>query len=165
MRSVLGAAAYIAGPDGEREVAVEQFCTGPGRNVLEPGEFVVSIQFPAPAAQSGAGWERFIPRNEMDIAVAGAAVALTLEDDKRTVKTASTAICAVAPTPLMVPEAGAALTGAQMDDAALDAAARASEAAANPISDMRGTVEFRIHLAGVLTRRTAVIAKNRAAAN
>ena len=162
---VLNAVCIVAGSGGKREIPAVEFMTGPGRTALQAGELLLEIRVPPPPPNSSDAYLRFIPRNEMDIAVAGAAVALTLEDDKRTVKTASTAICAVAPTPLMVPEAGAALTGAQMDDAALEAAARASEAAANPISDMRGTVEFRIHLAGVLTRRTAVIAKNRAAAN
>ena len=162
---VLDAVCIVAGSGGNREVPAREFMTGPGQTALRPGELLVEIRVPPPAAHSSDAYLRFIPRNEMDIAVAGAAVALSLEDDQQTVKAAVIAIAAVAPTPLMVPVAAAALTGGPMDEAALDAAARASEAAANPINDVRGTVEFRIHLAGVLTRRAAIIAKNRAAAN
>ncbi|MEE8436417.1 MAG: xanthine dehydrogenase family protein subunit M [bacterium] len=167
---VLNAVCIVAGSGGKREVPAVEFMTGPGQTALQAGELLVEIRVPTPAPNSSDAYLRFIPRNEMDIAVAGTAVALTLEDDKQTVKAAVIAIGAVAPTPLMVPAAGkaltgTALTGGQMDDAALEAAARASEAAANPISDVRGTVEFRTHLAGVLTRRAAVIANNRAAAN
>lgn len=160
---VLNAVCVVTGGGGTREVPAREFMTGPGRTALQAGELLVEIRVPPPAPNSSDAYLRFIPRNEMDIAVAGAAVALTLEDDKQTVKTAAVAIGAVAPTPLMVAAAGAALTGGKMDDAALDAAARASETAADPINDVRGTVEFRIHLSGVLTRRAAIIAKNRAA--
>jgi carbon-monoxide dehydrogenase medium subunit len=157
---VLGAVAHVAGPDGEREVAVEQFCTGPGRNVLEPGEFVVSIQFPAPAARSGAGWERFIPRNEMDIAVTNAAA--SLEFDGESVVAARVAIGAVGPTPLFVEAAAEALTGSPLSEATIEAAAQASREAATPIADMRGSVKQRRHLAGLLTARTLRVAAERA---
>ena len=68
--------ANIAGPNGRREVPIEEFCTGPGRNVLQPGEFVVVDALPVAGPAQRRGWERFIPRNEMDIAVVNAALRL-----------------------------------------------------------------------------------------
>ena len=157
---VLEAVALIAGPGGERELAVDEFCTGPGQNVLLPGEFVVSIRFPSPDAGSGAAWQRFIPRNEMDIAVVNAATQLRLDGD--VVSWARIAIGAVAPTPLLVAEAADALIGQPLTDETIEAAAAASRAAARPIADMRGTVKQRRHLAGVLTERTIRDAAERA---
>lgn len=144
----------IAGPNGRREVPVEQFCTGPGRNVLGNGEFLVAFRIPAPARSFGAHYLRFIPRNEMDIAVVGVGSSLVLGDDRATVSEARVALGAVAPTPLLVEEAAAALRGKAISDATIDQAAAAAQAAARPISDMRGTVEQRRHLVGVMTRRT-----------
>ncbi len=148
---VLDGVARIAGPDGRREVPVAEFCTAPGRNVLQPGEFIVTLHFPAPAAGSGSAWERFIPRNEMDIAVVNAAANLTLDGD--VVQDARLALGAAAPTPLLLTEAAQALVGRRLDDATVEAAADAAKAAANPITDMRGSIEQRRHLAGVLTAR------------
>ena len=149
---VLECVAHIAGPDGERDVAVEEFCTGPGANVLQAGEFVVSIGFPAPTAGSGAAWQRFIPRNEMDIAVVNAASQVRFDGD--VVSWARVAIGAVAPTPLLVAEAAEALVGGPLTDETVAAAAAASGAAARPIADMRGSIKQRNHLAVVLTERT-----------
>ncbi|MGE3537161.1 MAG: xanthine dehydrogenase family protein subunit M [Candidatus Tectimicrobiota bacterium] len=148
------AVCIIAGPNGRREVPVEQFCTAPGRNVLANGELLVSLRCPAPAKNSGAHYLRFIPRNEMDIAVVGVGSAVTLGDDLATVTAARIALGAVAPTPLLAEEAAAALIGKPISDATLAAAAAAAQALAKPISDMRGTAEQRRHLVGVLTRRT-----------
>jgi len=158
---VLGATCVVAGPGGTREVAAKDFMTGPGQTVLQPGELLVELRVPPRPARSADAYLRFIPRNEMDIAVAGAATTLTLAEDGTTVQDARVAIGAVGPTPILVEAAGAALVGRKLDAAALDAAAKASEAAANPISDVRGTAEFRRHLAGVLTRRTIEIAAHR----
>jgi len=158
------AVARIAGPDGEREVPVEQFCTAPGRNVLRPGELLVSLRLPAPAPHTGGRYLRFIPRNEMDIAEVGVGASVTLAADGQTVTTARVALAAVAPTPLLVPEAGAALVGQPASDATLAAAAEAARAAARPIDDMRGTAEHRRHLVGVLTRRALQGALERARA-
>jgi len=144
----------IAGPNGRREVPVEQFCTGPGRNVLGNGEFLVAFRIPVPGRSFGAHYLRFIPRNEMDIAVVGVGSSLVLGDDRATVREARVALGAVAPTPLFVEEAAAALRGKAISDATIEQAAAAARAAARPISDMRGTVEQRRHLVGVLTRRT-----------
>ncbi|MBM3222543.1 MAG: xanthine dehydrogenase family protein subunit M [Candidatus Tectomicrobia bacterium] len=148
------ATCVIAGPGGRRELPVEQFCTAPGRNVLGNGEFLVALRLPAPGPRFGARYLRFIPRNEMDIAVVGVGSALTLGDDGATVTAARIALGAVAPTPLLVNEAGAALVGKPISDATIAQAAAAAQAAARPISDMRGTADQRRHLVGVLTRRT-----------
>ena len=148
---VLGGVAHLVGPGGAREVPVAEFCTAPGRNVLEAGELVVRLRFPPPPAHSGSAWERFIPRNEMDIAVVNAAVALTLEGD--IVSEARLALGAVAPTPLALTEAAQQLVGRRLEDATIEAASRAAAAAAQPITDMRGSEEQRRHLAGVLTGR------------
>ncbi len=147
----MGAVCRIAGAKGERMVPVESFCTAPGRNVLEPGELLVSLLIPVKAKGTGSHYLRFIPRNEMDIAVVGAGVEVTLSDGK--IAAARVALAAVAPTPLFVTEAGAALVGKEPGAEAFEAAAQAARNAASPISDMRGTVEYRKHLCAVLTRR------------
>ncbi|HXB74747.1 MAG TPA: xanthine dehydrogenase family protein subunit M [Candidatus Acidoferrales bacterium] len=147
----LGGRCRIAGPTGVREVAVEDFCIAPGRTVLEPGELLVSIHFPPPAPGSGAHYLRFIPRNEMDIAVAGVGVQVVL--DNGNFRSARIALASVAPTPLFVREAGEALAGRAVSAASLAEAAELACRAAQPITDMRGTADYRRHLCGVLTRR------------
>jgi len=155
------ATAVIAGPGGEREVAVEDFTTGPGQTVLERGELVVEFRIPAPAAHAADAYLRLIPRTEMDIAVVGAGVALEL-DDGGVVTAARVALGAVAPKAIRVEAAEAALVGSKLEDAALDAAASAATEAANPIDDKRGTIAYRKRISGVLTRRAARIAYDRA---
>lgn len=150
---VLGGVAHIAGPNGVRQIPVEQFCTGPGKSALQRGEMLVSIHFPSPEANAGAFYLRFIPRNEMDIAVVGAGAQVVLNADKTHFVSARIALGAVAPTPLLVADAGAALAGQAVSAAAIQKASEIAEAAARPISDMRGTAEYRKHLTGVLTRR------------
>jgi carbon-monoxide dehydrogenase medium subunit len=152
----------IAGPKGNREVPVEQFCTAPGRNVLGRGEMLVRLRFPPPRPRSGTAYLRFIPRNEMDIAVVGAGVSVTLDDAKTRCTAARVAIGAVAPTPLLVAEAGAALVDGPLGEAHLEKAAAAARAAARPISDMRGDAEYRKHLVGVLVKRALQSAIRRA---
>jgi carbon-monoxide dehydrogenase medium subunit len=156
----LEATAHIVGPNGERTVAVENFCTAPGRNVLEAGEFVVKLTFPAPKPNSGARFIRFIPRNEMDIAVVNVATNLQLEGD--TVVAARIGMGAVAATPLFVETAAQALVGKPLNDESIDAAANASRDMATPIDDMRGSIRQRKHLAYVLTERTIRDAARRA---
>jgi carbon-monoxide dehydrogenase medium subunit len=159
----LNAAAVVCGPGGTRKtVPVESFCTGPGRTLLAPGEVLVHLQLPPPAPHSGSAYLRFIPRNEMDIAVVGAGVALTLDDKRTTCTAARIALAAVAPTPLLVPEAGASLAGTSVSDADVERAAALAQAAARPISDMRGSAEYRRHLVGVLVKRALRIALQRA---
>ena len=150
----LGGVANIAGPNGTRQVAVEDFCTGPGRNVLEPGEILVSINIPAPAPNSGANYLRFIPRNEMDIAVAGVGSAVVLDDSGQNFISARIALASVAPTPVFCRAAGESLAGKAVSDEAIEEAAQLAMQDAVPITDMRGTIRQRIHLVGVLTRRT-----------
>jgi carbon-monoxide dehydrogenase medium subunit len=160
---VLGARARIVGPNGEREVPVEAFVVSPGRTVLKPGELLVELLVPAPAPHSSDAYLRFIPRNEMDIAVVGVGAAVTLDGDK--VKAARIALAAVGPTPILASKAADAIIGMKLDDAALEAAGRAASAACSPIDDMRGTAEFRLHIAAVLTRRVLSIAAERAKKN
>jgi CO/xanthine dehydrogenase FAD-binding subunit len=159
---VLGATCEIAGPSGRRSVPVEQFCSGPGQNVLQAGELLVSLTFPPPAPKSGAAFERFIPRNEMDIAVANAAASVVLTSDGSRFESARIAIGACAPTPLFVEAAGPLLAGQIVDEGALEAAAEAARAAVRPITDMRGSAAQRRHLAGVLTERVINTAVRRA---
>ena len=154
----------IAGPSGRRLVPVEAFCTGPGRTVLGQGELLISLRLPAPTPGFGAGYLRFIPRNEMDIAVVGAGAALQLDPSRQVIQSARVALGAVAPTPLLVQDAGDALVGRPLAEAeaAIEAAARLARDAARPIDDMRGTIAQRKHLSGVLTRRALRIAIERA---
>ncbi len=159
-----GATVTIAGAKGTREAKVEDIVTGPGKTSLKPSEFVVSINLPKRAKRSGDAYLRFIPRTEMDIAVVGAAVNLTL-DAKGVCTDARVALGAVAPKPLLVKAAAKALVGTKVDDAALDALAAAASAACDPIDDKRGTIEFRTKVAGVLARRAALIALERARKN
>jgi CO/xanthine dehydrogenase FAD-binding subunit len=156
------AVAVIAGPDGERTVPVEDFCTAPGVNVLQEGELLVSLKLPAQPAHSGARYLRFIPRNEMDIAEVGAGAWVQLDASGSRFVAARVALGAVAPRPLFVPTAGAALAGQPVSDDAIEAAATAARDAATPITDQRGTAEHRKHLAGVLTRRALQAAVDRA---
>ena len=152
--------ATIAGPGGRRQVPVEEFCTGPGESVLQAGEILVSLQFPAPQLNSGAMFQRFIPRNEMDIAVTNAAAQVRLDGD--TVSWARLAVGAVAPTPLFLTAAADAVIGRPLTDESIAAAAAAARAAAQPIDDMRGTITQRRHLSGVLTERVLRGAAERA---
>jgi carbon-monoxide dehydrogenase medium subunit len=156
------AVCHIEGPNGKRTLPVDQFCTAPGRTVLQPGEFLVSLKMPAPPLRFGASYLRFIPRNEMDIAVVGAGVSLALDDSKSKCVRARIALAAVAPTPLLATEAGSALVDGTFDDAIIDKAASLAEKVARPISDMRGDAAYRKHLVGVLVRRAIRAAWNRA---
>ena len=149
---VYSAVCNIAGPEGRRSVAAEDFCTGPGRNVLGAGELLVSLTFPAQAEGSGAHYLRFIPRNEMDIAVVGAGAHVQLGGDG-VIESARVSVGAVAPVPLLVEEAGEALAGKEANEASYALAGAASRKAATPIDDMRGTIEYRKHMSSVLTVR------------
>jgi carbon-monoxide dehydrogenase medium subunit len=151
----------IAGPKGERTVAVEKFCVSPGKTVLERGEFLVAIRIPRPAAKTSDAYLRLIPRTEMDIAVVGAGVSVTL-DANGVCTAARVAVGAVAPTALLVPEAAQALIGTRLEPSDIERAGAAASAAARPIDDRRGTIAYRRTIAAVLTRRAAVIAASRA---
>jgi carbon-monoxide dehydrogenase medium subunit len=156
-----GAIARIIGPNGMRDVPVEQLPVGPGKTSLAKGEIVVSFFLPARPAHASDAYQRFTPRTEMDIAVVGVAVNLAL-DAGGTCTAARVALGAVAPTVLLVKDAADALIGTRLDDAALDRLAKAASAACRPIDDKRGTKEYRVKVAGVLARRTAQQALERA---
>ncbi len=160
MLIALGAKCRIATANGDREMPVEEFCTAPGRNAMAPGELLVSLHLPPPQPRSGARYLRFIPRNEMDIAVAGVGVSVVLEDG--VFKSARIALASVAPTPLFVEAAGKALAGKPVNEESMRAAAEIAKSAARPITDMRGTIEYRKHLCAVLTRRALESAVARA---
>ncbi|MBO6562273.1 MAG: xanthine dehydrogenase family protein subunit M [Nisaea sp.] len=155
-----GAIANIKGPNGTRELPVEKVPAGPGKTNLAPGEILVSFTFPARPKGSSDAYLRMIPRTEMDIAVVGCGVSLTMEGD--TCTAARVSLGAVAPTVLLVEDAAKALIGSKLDDAALEKAAAACSAACNPINDKRGTIAYRTKVAGVLLKRTTAIAADRA---
>lgn len=158
-----GAIATIQGPNGRRELPVEQVPAGPGKTNLKPGEILVSFTLPPRPPGSSDAYLRMIPRTEMDIAVVGCGVSLTLKGG--VVSAARVALGAVAPTVLLVEAAAKALIGSKLDDSALDAAAKACSAACRPIDDKRGTIAYRTKVAGVLLKRTAAIAAKRAQEN
>jgi carbon-monoxide dehydrogenase medium subunit len=155
-----GAVVTVTGPKGSRDIPVEQVPAGPGKTNLAKGEVISSITLPPRGKNGGDCYLRFIPRTEMDIAVVGCAVSLRLDGDK--VVEARVALGAVAPTVLLSDACAKAIIGTTLDDAALAALTKAAEGAAKPISDKRGTKEFRIEVAGVLARRAAKIAYDRA---
>jgi carbon-monoxide dehydrogenase medium subunit len=158
-----GATVTVAGPNGRRELKVEEVPAGPGRTNLKPGEIVVSFTFPARPKGSSDAYLRMIPRTEMDIAVVGLGVNLSLKDG--VVTAARVGLGAVAPTVLLVDDAAKALIGSKLDEAALAKAAAACSAACRPIDDKRGTIIYRTKVAGVLLKRTALIAAKRAQGN
>ncbi|MCK9518888.1 MAG: xanthine dehydrogenase family protein subunit M [Dehalococcoidia bacterium] len=149
----LGATLLLGSKSGNRELPVEEFVIGPGRNALQPGEILLQVRIPAPAANSGAFYHRFIPRNEMDIAVASAGVSLALDANSERIESARVALGAVAATPLLVPAAAEALQGQAPTTEIFAKAGEAAAAMASPITDMRGSVAQRKHLAKVLTVR------------
>ena len=154
------ARAVIAGADGERTIPVADVVTGPGQLSLADSEFIVEFEIDDAAANTGDAYLRMTPRTEMDIAVVGAAVRVTMDGD--TCTDARVVLGAVAPTAVRVPDAEAALVGSTLDEAALAAVAEAASAAANPIDDKRGTVAYRTQVVGTLAQRAAVIAAERA---
>jgi CO/xanthine dehydrogenase FAD-binding subunit len=157
------ATVVIAGPAGRREIAAEAVCTGPGRTSLAKGEFIVEFHIPKPKPHQCDAYLRFIPRTEMDIAVVGCGVNVTL-DAGGTCTDARVVLGAVAPTTVIVEDAAKALIGHKLDEATLAALDAAAQKACKPITDKRGTIEYRTKIAGVLARRTAAIAFERAAA-
>jgi CO/xanthine dehydrogenase FAD-binding subunit len=157
----VGAIASIEGPNGRREVPVEDIPVAPGKNSLAPGELLVSLFFPKQGPQSASAYLRFTPRTEMDIAVVGAGVSLSF-DQKGVCTAARVCLGAVAPKAMVVPEAAQALIGTTVDEVALAKLAQVASAAARPIDDKRGTKVFRTKVAGVIARRAAEKALERA---
>lgn len=155
-----GASVSVVGASGTRKMLIEDIPAGPGKTNLEKGDVVSAVHLPARGDNAGDAYLRFIPRTEMDIAVVGCAVNLRL--DGKTITEARVSLGAVAPTVLLVEEAAQAIIGTTLDEAALEALAAAASAACNPIDDKRGTIAFRTHVAGVLAKRAAKIAYERA---
>jgi len=158
----LEATAIVAGPNGRRNIPVEDFCTGPGRNVMQDGELLVSVYMPPPKPGFGAAFLRFIPRNEMDIAIANSGVSVLLDDSRQNIISARVALGSVAPTVVFAKQSGDLLAGKEANEASIEAAAEAAKGSASPINDMRGTINQRIHLVGVMTKRALRIAISRA---
>ena len=152
----------ITGVNGSHVLPVEEFCVAPGKNALQAGEFLTSINIPIPKGKFGAGYLRFIPRNEMDIAVVGAGASVILDADRKRFTSARIALGAVAPTPLFASEAGAFLAGKAITRENTKEAARLAQTIAKPITDLRGTAEHRKHLCAVLVERALDIAIERA---
>ena len=159
-----GAIATLVGPNGRRDIKVEDVMLAPRKLALTKGEIIASFLLPKKAPHSGDAYLRFIPRTEMDIAVVGCGVSLAL-DNGGVCTAARVSLGAVAVRPLLVEDAAKALIGTKVDDAALEKMAAAARAACKPIDDKRGTIEFRIDIAGVLAKRTALIALERARKN
>ena len=159
------AGCIIVGSNGTHEIPVEQFCIAPGKNAMESGEFLLAVKVPPPKENFGAHYLRFIPRNEMDIAVVGAGASVTLDKAKQKILFSRIALAAVAPTPLLVEEAGMFLAGREITEENMREAGRIAQAAARPISDLRGTEQYRKHLCVVLTRRALEKAVERARAS
>ena len=151
---VLGATATIHSLNDSREVPISEFCTGPGSTILNTNEIVVSINIPSPKQNSGAHYMRFIPRNEMDIAVVGVGTSGELSDDRSKFKDAQVSLASVAPTPLHVTSITDYLSGKEVNDENIEKAGVLAKDATKPISDMRGTAEYRQHLCTVLTKRS-----------
>jgi CO/xanthine dehydrogenase FAD-binding subunit len=156
------ATCMIANPNGIRRIPVEQFCLAPGKNSLQNGEVLIAISVPPVKENFGVHYLRFIPRNEMDIAVVGIGAAVTLDDTKQRILSARIALGAVAPTPLFAEEAGIFLAGKEITPENIQKTARIAQAATRPISDLRGTADHRKHLCEVLTRRALEKAIERA---
>jgi carbon-monoxide dehydrogenase medium subunit len=158
----LAARAVIAGPGGRRTVPVAEFCTAPGRNVLQRGELLVAIEFPPAGPHEGSRYLRFIPRNEMDIAVVGVGAWVRLNAKGDTIEAARLGLAAVAPTPLAATEIGAWLAGKPATEATFNEAGDRARLLAKPISDMRAPAEYRLHVVGVMAARALVGAVERA---
>ena len=154
-----GCLAVIAGPDGRKELPIEEFHAGPGRTILKNGEMLVSLKFPKREKNSADAYLRMTPRTEMDIAVVGCGVNITLDNEICT--SARVSLGAVAPTPLLIKEASQIMTGTNLNDEVLEKVSKLCMDSCNPIDDKRGTIEYRTKVAGVLFKRTTLIAIDR----
>jgi aerobic carbon-monoxide dehydrogenase medium subunit len=158
-----GCTAIIAGPDGKKELPIEEFHTGPGKTVLKNGEMLVSLKFPKREINSSDAYLRMTPRTEMDIAVVGCGVNLTLGNDICT--SVRVSLGAVAPTPLLIKEASDIMVGTNLNSEVLEKVAKICMESCNPINDKRGTIEYRTKVAGVLFKRATLIAIDRIKGN
>ena len=158
----LGATCNVQSVNGERTIALEDLFSGPGQTVLEPNELLISITIPKKSDLSGANYIRFIPRNEMDIAVVGTGVSVTLSSNKKNFESVRVSLASVGPTPIFVDGIDKEVSGQEINDESIRVVSNMAKNASKPISDMRGTAEFRQHLSEVLTRRALITAIERA---
>ena len=158
----LGATCNVQSVNGERTIALEDLFSGPGQTVLEPNELLISITIPKKSDLSGANYIRFIPRNEMDIAVVGTGVSVTLSSNKKNFESVRVSLASVGPTPIFVDGIDKKVSGQEINDESIRIVSNMAKNASKPISDMRGTAEFRQHLCEVLTRRALITAIERA---
>jgi CO/xanthine dehydrogenase FAD-binding subunit len=161
---VLDAVAEIVGPGGRRELPVGELFAGPGRTTLAPGEIMVAFRLPALPPKTGSVYQRHTPRKIMDIAVVGVSIRVTLAPAGDSISEARICLGAVAPTPIRAPEAEQALAGQPPSDELFARAAELAQAAATPISDVRGSADFRRYLVGAMTKRCLGVALKRARA-
>jgi len=158
-----GCKAIIAGPEGRKELPIEEFHTGPGKTILKNGEMLVSLKFPKRETNSSDAYLRMTPRTEMDIAVVGCGVNITMNNNKCT--SARVSLGAVAPTPLLIKNASEIMVGTDLNSEILDKVSRLCMDSCNPINDKRGTIEYRTKVAGVLFKRATLIAIDRIKGN
>ena len=158
----LGATCNVQSVNGERTIALEDLFSGPGQTILEPNELLISITIPKKSDLSGANYIRFIPRNEMDIAVVGTGVSVTLSSNKKNFESVRVSLASVGPTPIFVEGIDKEVSGQEINDESIRVVSNMSKNASKPITDMRGTAEFRQHLCEVLTRRALITAIERA---
>ncbi|MFL2628033.1 MAG: FAD binding domain-containing protein [Dehalococcoidia bacterium] len=158
----LGATCNVQSVNGERTIALEDLFSGPGQTILESNELLISITIPKKSDLSGANYIRFIPRNEMDIAVVGTGVSVTLSSNKKNFESVRVSLASVGPTPIFVEGIDKEVSGQEINDESIRVVSNMSKNASKPITDMRGTAEFRQHLCEVLTRRALITAIERA---
>jgi len=158
----LGTTCNVQSINGERTIPLENLFSGPGQTVLEPNELLISITIPKKSNLSGANYIRFIPRNEMDIAVVGTGVSVIISDDKKKFESVRVSLASVGPTPIFVDGIDKEISGQEINDESIRVVSNIAKNASKPISDMRGTAEFRQHLCEVLTRRALITSIERA---
>ena len=158
-----GCIALIAGPNGKREIPIEEFHIGPGKTVLDNGEMLVSLKFPKREINSSDAYLRMTPRTEMDIAVVGCGVNITFENNVCTA--ARVSLGAVAPTPLLIKDASKIMVGSDLNSEILDKVSKICMDACAPIDDKRGTIDYRTKVAGVLFKRATLTTIDRIKGN
>ena len=158
-----GCLALIAGPNGKREIPIEEFHIGPGKTVLDNGEMLVSLKFPKREINSSDTYLRMTPRTEMDIAVVGCGVNITFENNVCTA--ARVSLGAVAPTPLLIKEASKIMVGSDLNSEILDKVSKICMDSCDPIDDKRGTIDYRTKVAGVLFKRATLTTIDRIKGN
>ena len=158
-----GCKAVIAGPGERKEIPIENFHLGPGKTILENGQMLVALKFPKRNNNSADAYLRMTPRTEMDIAVVGCGVNISIENGVCT--NARVSLGAVAPKPLLINEASDILVGSSLDEETLEKVSKICRDSCNPIDDKRGTIDYRTKVAGVLFKRATLLAADRIRGN